>query len=140
MQFYYGEQMPLRILDEADFWKMQEKEHTVVIREIAPNLEEEYVLALKKWEEAFGETKGMVVAMIETVIRSKGNISPQTYQKIMELISFSNKQSQQFVVFLNHMLKNSKAIAKNMVARTVISHIIRESQYYIGISNAILSQ
>lgn len=33
MQFYYGQQMPLRILDEAEFWKNQEEEHTVVIRE-----------------------------------------------------------------------------------------------------------
>jgi hypothetical protein len=36
MQFYYGQQMPLRILDEAEFWKHQEEEHTVVIRELTP--------------------------------------------------------------------------------------------------------
>ena len=46
MQFYYGGQMPLRILDEAEFWKHQEQEHTVVIRELVDNLEEEYVNAL----------------------------------------------------------------------------------------------
>ena len=28
MQFYYGHQMPLRVLDEAEFWKHQEEEHT----------------------------------------------------------------------------------------------------------------
>jgi len=36
MQFYYGHQMPLRILDEAEFWKRQEEEHTIVIRELVP--------------------------------------------------------------------------------------------------------
>lgn len=49
MQFYYGQQMPLRVLDEAEFWKMQESEHTVVIREALTNLENQYVEALKQW-------------------------------------------------------------------------------------------
>lgn len=39
MQFYYGQHMPLRILDEAEFWKHQEEEHTVVIRELVTGLE-----------------------------------------------------------------------------------------------------
>ena len=50
MQFYYGEQMPLRVLDEAEFWKRQESEHTVVIREAFDDLEASCVEALKKWE------------------------------------------------------------------------------------------
>ena len=56
MQFYYGNQMPLRVLDEAEFWKHQEEEHTVVIRELVANLEEEYVKAMHEWEKALGET------------------------------------------------------------------------------------
>jgi hypothetical protein len=48
MQFYYGQQMPLRILDEAEFWKHQEEEHTVVIRELVAGLESSYIEALKK--------------------------------------------------------------------------------------------
>ena len=50
MQFYYGSQMPLRVLDECEFWKLQEAEHTVVIRQAVPNLEERYVNDLKQWE------------------------------------------------------------------------------------------
>lgn len=46
MQFYYGQQMPLRILDEAEFWKHQEEEHTVVISELVPDLEQPFVDAL----------------------------------------------------------------------------------------------
>nr|WP_027417925.1 DUF2935 domain-containing protein [Aneurinibacillus terranovensis] len=42
MQFYYGDKMPLRILDEIEFWKQQEAEHTVVIRELVSNLEGEF--------------------------------------------------------------------------------------------------
>lgn len=38
MQFYYGNQMPLRVLDECEFWKHQE-EHTVANRKLVKNLE-----------------------------------------------------------------------------------------------------
>lgn len=40
--------MPLRILDEAEFWKHQEEEHPVVISELVKGLEAEYVNALKE--------------------------------------------------------------------------------------------
>lgn len=70
MQFYYGQQMPLRILDEAEFWKHQEEEHTVVIRELTPDLEQEYVDALKEWEKVLGETRHQVLRFIETVTRT----------------------------------------------------------------------
>ena len=72
MQFYYGNQMPLRVLDEAEFWKHQEEEHTVVIRELVANLEEEYVKAMHEWEKALGETHKQVIRFIETVIRLQG--------------------------------------------------------------------
>ena len=70
MQFYYGDQMPLRVLDEAEFWKEQEEEHTVVIREALNNLEEQYVDALKQWEQALSVTHQKVVSYVESVNRS----------------------------------------------------------------------
>ncbi len=51
----------LRVLDEAEFWKHQESEHTVVIREIVPGLENDHVEKLKKWQLAFSQTEDMVV-------------------------------------------------------------------------------
>lgn len=69
MQFYYGEKMPLRILDEAEFWKQQEAEHTVVIKELVKNLESRYVEALNEWEKALTDTHQLVVRWIETKIR-----------------------------------------------------------------------
>jgi len=50
MQFYYGDMMPLRILDEGEFWKLQEAEHTAVIRAFVPNLEQHDVDAMESWE------------------------------------------------------------------------------------------
>jgi len=33
-QFYYGQQMPLRILDETEFWKHQEEEHNAIMKKL----------------------------------------------------------------------------------------------------------
>ncbi|WP_286171363.1 DUF2935 domain-containing protein [Geobacillus sp. LYN3] len=75
MQFYYGQQMPLRILDEAEFWKHQEEEHTVVIRELVSGLEPAYVEALKKWEEALSATHQQVVRFIILIRREDSHFN-----------------------------------------------------------------
>lgn len=67
MHYYYGNQMPLRVLDEAEFWKHQEEEHTIVIRELVRNLEQKYVEALQEWENAFSKAHHRVIRYIETV-------------------------------------------------------------------------
>ncbi|MBB6446970.1 DUF2935 domain-containing protein [Bacillus benzoevorans] len=138
MQYYYGQQMPLRILDEAEFWKHQEKEHTVVIRELVSNLEAEYVEALKKWETSLGETHQKVIRFIETVVRSAYYISAALQQQVLELVSFCLKQSLQFIELCQQIKTNSAAVSANPTAKVVIDHIIRESEYFVGIAQALL--
>lgn len=138
MQFYYGDKTVHRVLDEAEFWKQQEAEHTVVIREVVTNLELEFLRQLEQYNLAFHQTKGEVVRFIETVIRSKGSISPSLEQEILRLINFALRQSQQFVMFLNRMLTESQAVRHNLTAQVVINHIRRESEYFIGIAQTIL--
>lgn len=140
MQYYYGNQMPLRVLDEAEFWKHQEAEHTVVIRELVKNLEQEYVNALKEWEKSFKETHQLVVRYIETANRSMGQISPELYQAILQLVSFNLKQSEQFINFCRYLIKESKPISQNQTAIVVLNHIIVESEYFIGVAQTILYQ
>ncbi|PAQ15501.1 hypothetical protein CD798_06860 [Bacillaceae bacterium SAOS 7] len=139
MQFYYGSQMPLRILDEAEFWKHQEEEHTVVIRELLPDLEKEYVEALKKWEASLSATHQKIVGIIEAINRSTSYIPAILYQEVLKLTEFCLKQSEQFIELCRQIKENSAAVQKNPVAKTVINHIIRESEYFIGISKALLS-
>jgi hypothetical protein len=138
MQFYYGEKTVHRVLDEAEFWKQQEAEHTVVIQEIVPNLEPQFVRELEQFKRRFEKTKGRVVRYIETVIRSKGHISPSLEQEILQLIEFAIRESQQFINFLNRMLAESNAVRSNPTAQVVINHIRRESEYFIGIAQTIL--
>ncbi|ALC83523.1 MULTISPECIES: DUF2935 domain-containing protein [Bacillus] len=140
MQFYYGQKMPLRILDEAEFWKHQEEEHTVVIRELVKNLEANYVEALIEWEKVLSETHQRVIRFIETVTRSDYEITPSLYQDVLKLVSFCLEQSQRFIDLCRQIKNQSEAIKNNLTAKVVIDHIIRESEYFIGIAQTILYQ
>lgn len=138
MQFYYGQQMPLRILDEAEFWKHQEAEHTVVIRQLVPNLEPEFVQALGQWENALSATHQSVVRYIETVVRTGAPLSPALHHEVMKLIAHCLQESQQFIAFCRHLKENSVPVKQNPVVVTVINHIIRESEYFTGIAQTLL--
>ncbi|MCQ6276825.1 DUF2935 domain-containing protein [Bacillus sp. V3B] len=138
MQFYYGQQMPLRILDEAEFWKHQEEEHTVVIRELVSGLEEEYVEALKEWEKALSETHKQVIRFIESVVRSSYYISNALQQQVLQLISFCLKQSLEFIKLCQQIKTESAVVSANPTAKVVLDHIIRESEYFVGIAQALL--
>ena len=138
MQFYYGDKMPLRILDEGEFWKHQEAEHTDVIRALVPNLEPQFVQALKAWEKELSRTQATFVQYIETVIRSGHQVNPQFYAQVLQLVQFATAQSQQFIQLLNQLATESTPIKANPTAIVVINHIRRESEYFIGISNALL--
>ncbi|WP_099159442.1 DUF2935 domain-containing protein [Virgibacillus ndiopensis] len=138
MQFYYGSQMPLRVLDEAEFWKEQEAEHTVVMRELVRDLEQEYVDALKRWEDVLNTTHQHVERFVESVIRSGNQLSPQLYQQVLELVTFCLQESVAFTQFCKQVKTESKAVSKNPTAKVVIDHIIDESDYFIGIAQTIL--
>ena len=140
MQFYYGEKMPLRILDEGDFWKQQEAEHTVVIRELVPDLEPEFVKALEAWEQALSRTQGLFVRYIETAIRGGQYLQPQFYEQVLKLVQYALQESQQFIMLLNQLGTESKPLKSNPTAITVLNHIRRESEYFIGIAQALLYQ
>ncbi|WP_339164097.1 DUF2935 domain-containing protein [Siminovitchia sp. FSL H7-0308] len=139
MQFYYGPQMPLRILDEAEFWKHQEEEHTVVIRELVTGLEPEYVEALFEWEKALSKTHQQVVSFIESVVRSGYYIPVQLYQQVLQLVTFCLEESERFIELCRQIKNDSAVVANNQTAVVVLDHIIRESEYFIGIARALLT-
>ena len=57
---------------------------------------------------------------------------------VMDFVGFAINESQGFVNFLNDMKQNSQVLPGNVFAITVINHIIRESEYFIGIAQTIL--
>jgi hypothetical protein len=138
MQYYFWEKNPLRLLDEAQFWKRQEKEHTAVVRNSTPDLEPKYINELENFDLAFTQMEGKAVQLIETTIRSKENLSPSLKKEISMFIEASIAQSQQFIDLLDSMLANSKAVKSNQFSQIVIDHIRRESEYFIGIAQTIM--
>lgn len=138
MQFYYGQQMPLRILDEAEFWKHQEAEHTVVIRELVAGLEQSFVEALQKWEEALSTTHQQIVRYIESVVRAGTYLSNELYQQVLHLVSFCLQQSVAFIQLCQQLKTDSAAVRQNKTAKVVLNHIIRESEYFVGIAQLLL--
>lgn len=137
MQFYYGDdEMYLRVLDETEFWKHQEGEHITVIREIVPELDEATDTQLQEFEQNFHQTHQKTVELIETLIRSKGQINKSMKQYITDTVSYALDESEEFVRFLQDMLKISQ-VAEDPIAKAVINHIIRESEYFIGIAQTI---
>ncbi|SDE63549.1 superoxide dismutase, Fe-Mn family [Paenibacillus sp. UNCCL117] len=137
MLVVYGALLPLRILEEIRFWKMQEREHTVVIRELVPDLEPEYVQLLDNWEEIFAKTEAEAIRWIEALIRLPSAPSPQLNAQIHELLRSSTAQSQAFVQQLFQLMKRSAPIQANPVVQTVVLHIIRESEYFLGVLQAV---
>ncbi|CRF28595.1 superoxide dismutase [Mycobacterium tuberculosis] len=136
MLYVYGTLMPLRVLEEIRFWKMQEKEHTVVIRELVPALEPQFVLLMQQWEGVFAQTEAVSGQLIEAVVRSHPPISPYLTAQIQELLCISIRQSREFVVQLFTLMEQSRPIRSSPVIQTVMMHIIRESEYFVGVLHA----
>ncbi|MGI6225215.1 MAG: DUF2935 domain-containing protein [Peptococcales bacterium] len=139
MQYFYCNQNQLRVLDEIELWKHQEGEHTVVIRQVVNDLEENFVEALREWEQAFAQAEAVAVRYIEAVIRSNGMLDPVLLENIRQFIRFAVNQSCSFVAFLNQLVAESEAVRTNDIAVTVVNHIRRESEYFIGIVTAGLN-
>lgn len=129
--------MPLRILDECEFWKLQEKEHTVVIRKALDNLEDDYMKSLESWEEALSRTLATVTGYIESVNRSQG-VYGNLYHQIMHLVQFCFDQSNEFIALCRQIKNESRAAKDNVFAKTLLDHIVRESEYFTGIARVIL--
>lgn len=138
MKYFYGDKNPLRVLDEIELWKHQESEHTVVIRQIVKDLEDDFVEELKAWELALSQAEAMAVRYIEAINRSTNQIDYELLEEIKDFIEFSINQSLSFVEYLNILVAEIKAVSNNEIAVVVINHIRRESEYLIGIIKAAL--
>jgi hypothetical protein len=96
------------------------------------------VQALNAWEQELSRMQAVFVQYIETVVRSGSYLPPQFYTQVMQLVQSATQQSQQFIALLNQLGTESEALKNNRTAIVVLNHIRRESEYFIGISNALL--
>ncbi|MCL2617010.1 MAG: DUF2935 domain-containing protein [Defluviitaleaceae bacterium] len=138
MQFYYGEQNILRALDEAEFWKHQEAEHAGLIPVVTPGLEADYTQKLEQFGVEMKHMNAEAVKYIQSIVRSRGAVSHQLKAQMLEFIKRCVDQSKSFSELMEDMLQNSVAVRSSQPSQTVIHHMIRESQYFIGIDQLIL--
>lgn len=135
MNYYYGDKNILRALEEAEFWKHQETEHTQLVKAIIPDLESTYVNELNNFEKEFNKIRGYLVRFIESEIRSAGT---EDVTKAINCIEDSIEQSNKFIDFLEKVMEKSRSKHLDKLTKEVINHIIRESHYSIGIEELIL--
>ena len=140
MQYYYGEKNVHRALDEAEFWKHQEKEHAGLIPAVTPGLEPQYVQKLEQFEIELGQANAEAVKYTTSSTRSKGAVPRELRAQMLDFIKQCVEQSQNFSAFMTELLQNSKAVHTNQASQTVIHHMIRESQYFIGINQLMLGK
>lgn len=57
---------------------------------------------------------------------------------MLDLVKFALQESQQFILLLDQLGTESEALKHNPTAITVLNHIRRESEYFIGIAQALL--
>jgi len=139
MLYIYGAKLPARILEEIAFWKLQEKEHTDVIKAIVPGLEEPYVNVLDQWAVVFDHTQKAADALLQYVLRHPGPPSPELIAQVEHLLRVSFEQSREFIRQLEGMKDNSRAVRNVPLAETVLLHIIRESEYFLGVLDTLNS-
>jgi CRISPR/Cas system-associated protein Csm6 len=139
MRYYYGGRNILRALDEAEFWKHQEMEHAGLIPVVTPGLEPEFTQRLEQFGIELGRMNAEAVKYIESGARSKGMAGREMKAQMLDFVKRCVAQSQNFSDFMEELLKESHAVQANPPSQTVIHHMIRESQYFIGIDQLMLS-
>lgn len=129
----YGHLLPLRTLEEIRFWKEQEKEHTLIIRTLVPDLEPSYVKLLEEWEAAFANSERVANQLIKQLLPATQSPAPYIMRSIDQLVQTAKHQSKEFIKQLYIMLEQSAAVRAVPLAQTFILHIIRESEYFLGV-------
>lgn len=134
MLFVYGPYLPVRILEEIRFWKQQEAEHTDVIKAIVPGLESNFVKLLDEWKVVFTRTEEAADRLLQYGLSSKvAAASPQLIQQTERLLAAAFQQSREFIRHLYFILDQSSAVKSIPLAKVVLLHIIRESEYFLGV-------
>ena len=129
----YGHLLPLRTLEEIRFWKEQEKEHTLIIRTLVPDLEPSYVKLLEEWEAAFANSERVANQLIKQLLPATQPPAPYIMRSIDQLVQTAKHQSKEFIKQLYIILEQSAAVRAVPFAQTFILHIIRESEYFLGV-------
>jgi Fe-Mn family superoxide dismutase len=138
MNWYgYGHLLPLRTLEEIRFWKEQEKEHTLVIRALVPELEPPYVKLLEEWEATFENSERVANQLLKQLLPGTHPPAPYMIRCVDQLVTAARQQSREFIKQLYVLLEQSAAVQAVPLAKALILHFIRESEYFLGVLDTL---
>ncbi|TCT12999.1 DUF2935 family protein [Natranaerovirga pectinivora] len=133
----YGGILPLRVLEEISFWKLQEKEHTTVILQTLEVLEPIYIQELERWHIDLAETEETANDYLRAYA-SPTNGRIFTLEELDPFIQHCFDQSNQFIIFLAEMINNSIVADIQRFAPIIVDHVIRESRYFVDITQKLI--
>lgn len=131
MQYYYGSQMPLRVLDEAESWKKQELKHTGIMLELINPSEKHYVEELNRWRDDLDITHEHVKRYVESVVRHDNQLSSHLYKQILELVAFCREESVAFTAFCQEFINESETVNENPTVGLIMDHLVAISNEFI---------
>lgn len=138
MQFYYGEQMPFRILDEAANWKVQEAKYTALMGRVLGHLQHEQVNNLKHWKDSLDTTHRHILRFIESATRGNQQFTPHLHDQVLELIASCMQESIGFIHFCRQLKTTNRSIENNPIALEIMDHVIHQSDHFIGYAQTVL--
>lgn len=135
MLFVYGTLMPVRVIELIRHWKQQEQEHAAVILQSFPELDRQYVQLLQSWEPVFSQTAHYTNQWLEEWLPTRYRLPSYVEQTVEALVDAALEQSRTYVDQLSQLIERTASVS-SPIAKTVIIHSIRESNYYIGLMSA----
>ena len=121
MLMIYGHLMPLRMLEEIRFWKMKEKEHAAMIRELYPLLEPEYAHLMGQWESVFGHMENEAGQMVRTILHENKKSDRAQHDSVNALLNMAIHQSQEWIRHLYLLMERSPQILQNRNAPCIMN-------------------
>lgn len=137
MLLIYGTLMPVRLLEEIQLWKNQEKEHAATVTQIVPQLEPSYMQVLSEWEHVFAKTEETARHWLHDLLQQNSRANEELIQQIELLLKASIYQSEQFVQQMDYLKQYSQAARSTPLAGAMIAHFIRESYVFLSMVQGI---
>jgi Fe-Mn family superoxide dismutase len=127
----------LELLEEIVYWKMQELEHTVVVRSLVPELEAPYVQWLQQWENVFAKTQEFAQRARAVAAAAPDRSLPADWAAhLPKLLEDSASQSREFSRQLQQLPEHSASIRQTRDSPVALDYIRRQTEY----SSSVIEQ
>lgn len=142
MLMVYNSLMPLRIMEEVRFWKMREKENIAMLSELCTGIEPHFAQLLQAWADVLHKTGDAADRWIKSSLNESlamHNLA-QNQSDYNKMMRHAVKQSEDLTQHLHKLAAQSHTISNSPPIIVVVQHIIRESEYFLGVFNSVITE